>query len=539
MLEFLKKISAFLKIKKIRSKKLPDISEGFQPVSNDGHFDQTSPQKLAEKPEQSILENPADLASILRANEQKLLKTLEANSVSLRSALLASRSQLSASLAANLEKFHLTVGNLDLSLKSSLLANWEVFRTSLSSVYSQLTELLTQSSEQVLEALDKVRDYLGPEKLATAGNLTKLLGITGENQIFLTTLDELSQEISVSVSQSAALLTKSLTALESLDEKLTQAGRRERRSQQALEYLISSQEEILKSMQSEEKLPSAKLLDFCDNFFMWLNKSVKIQATEILAHKMESFLEELGLKIINETDVPFDSQIHCSCHQESDYDYPDGAVLDIIQPGYYFQDKVLRFAMVTVNRLLEEDDSEDFEEDEDSEDFIKDSEDFEDNEDSMDLNGDEDNEADDSGDFDEDEYTEIADPAELTDRMAAAESTLTSIDPLKFLQCRLPFKNIKSSIRSKSSRRQRTFKPAGKVTKRLSGRKAKIDRKPKISRKTKKLFRRFYVPFLLQNPESQPWIIQRKGPRGLCPAGPALSSGTFSGQIPQNSISLR
>jgi molecular chaperone GrpE len=73
-----------------------------------------------------------------------------------------------------------------------------------------------------------------------------------------------------------------------------------------------------------------------------------MKGVELIYQNFYSMLEKEGLKIINETEEKFDPWKHEAVEMETTDDYPENTVIDVIQPGYKFRDKVLRPAKVRV-----------------------------------------------------------------------------------------------------------------------------------------------------------------------------------------------
>ncbi len=70
---------------------------------------------------------------------------------------------------------------------------------------------------------------------------------------------------------------------------------------------------------------------------------------ELVASKLWTSLESLGMARIDATDVPFDPSVHEAVqHAPADESRDQPTVVEILRPGYRWEDRVLRAAMVVV-----------------------------------------------------------------------------------------------------------------------------------------------------------------------------------------------
>lgn len=70
---------------------------------------------------------------------------------------------------------------------------------------------------------------------------------------------------------------------------------------------------------------------------------------ELIYRQLWDILSKQGLKRIDSAGKAFDPHFHHAIQQVETPDVPDGHVLDELQPGYLFHDRVLRPAMVRVS----------------------------------------------------------------------------------------------------------------------------------------------------------------------------------------------
>lgn len=69
---------------------------------------------------------------------------------------------------------------------------------------------------------------------------------------------------------------------------------------------------------------------------------------ELIYKQLLDNLARLGVQRIEPKDQPFDPHLHQAVDRAETADYPDGTVLEVYQPGYFYHGRVLRPAMVRV-----------------------------------------------------------------------------------------------------------------------------------------------------------------------------------------------
>ena len=117
----------------------------------------------------------------------------------------------------------------------------------------------------------------------------------------------------------------------------------------------TSQEKIdLVSMASTETIKGLlPVLDDCERALAVLKNSddsaAAKEGTELIYHKLMSYLQSKGLAVIEAKDQDFDTDLHEAVAQfpvqEEDQ---KGKVFDVVQTGYTLNGKVIRFAKVVV-----------------------------------------------------------------------------------------------------------------------------------------------------------------------------------------------
>ncbi len=120
---------------------------------------------------------------------------------------------------------------------------------------------------------------------------------------------------------------------------------RRRTSQEKLEIVSMASTETIKGM-----LP---VLDDCERALKVLGESDDSDAakegTELIFHKLMSYLLSKGLAVIEAMGQPFDTDLHEAVAQ---FPVPEedkkGKVFDVVQTGYTLNGKVIRYAKVVV-----------------------------------------------------------------------------------------------------------------------------------------------------------------------------------------------
>ena len=120
---------------------------------------------------------------------------------------------------------------------------------------------------------------------------------------------------------------------------------RRRTSQEKLELVSMASTDTIKGI-----LP---VLDDCERAMNVLKESTDSDAakegTELIYHKLMSYLQSKGLAVIEAQGQPFDTDMHEAVAQfPVQDDEQKGKVFDVVQTGYTLNGKVIRFAKVVV-----------------------------------------------------------------------------------------------------------------------------------------------------------------------------------------------
>ena len=120
---------------------------------------------------------------------------------------------------------------------------------------------------------------------------------------------------------------------------------RRRTAQEKLEIVSMASTDTIKGM-----LP---VLDDCERALKVLGESDDSDAakegTELIFHKLMSYLKGKGLAVIEAMGEPFDTDLHEAVAQfPVQEEEKKGKVFDVVQTGYMLNGKVIRFAKVVV-----------------------------------------------------------------------------------------------------------------------------------------------------------------------------------------------
>lgn len=103
--------------------------------------------------------------------------------------------------------------------------------------------------------------------------------------------------------------------------------------------------DIVKSVDNFERaIQSIKTDDEADNEKM-------LAGIEMIYNELKNTLEKYGVKEISEVDVAFDANIHHAVMTDEVLDKEDDVVLEVMIKGYIYKDRVIRPAMVKVNKI--------------------------------------------------------------------------------------------------------------------------------------------------------------------------------------------
>lgn len=91
------------------------------------------------------------------------------------------------------------------------------------------------------------------------------------------------------------------------------------------------------------------ILPVVDDFERALSASANEEGVQLIYNKMMKILEQKGLKVMEVKGVKFDENLHEAITRiPAVEESQKGTVVDVVENGYYLNDKVLRYAKVVV-----------------------------------------------------------------------------------------------------------------------------------------------------------------------------------------------
>ena len=143
--------------------------------------------------------------------------------------------------------------------------------------------------------------------------------------------------------------------LADLEEKMQQNLRQGRRRQIALESLLDNKNKTLELLGNAKVSPSLEaVMALAENFALTRLAEPETPTSAILYGKLLNLMTCFDLSLIAEVGVPFDPEKHEACGTNLDSSHPENVVLEVVRPGFFLKDAVLRYATVVVNRFAED-----------------------------------------------------------------------------------------------------------------------------------------------------------------------------------------
>ena len=147
--------------------------------------------------------------------------------------------------------------------------------------------------------------------------------------------------------------------IEELNKKLTSLQEALLRNQAELQnYKRRKEEETLKFEKYKNEELIKELLSIIDNFERAIKMdnqdlsdevSKFLEGFKLIYTNMINILNKFDVKEINAEGVEFDPEYHHAVLTDHDENKPSGVVLEVLQKGYLYKDRVIRPAMVKVN----------------------------------------------------------------------------------------------------------------------------------------------------------------------------------------------
>lgn len=139
-----------------------------------------------------------------------------------------------------------------------------------------------------------------------------------------------------------------LEVAELKDKYLRQAAEfdnfRKRNAKERLELIQTAGKDVI--------IPLLEVLDDCDRAQVQLEKSEDKAAREgvmLVFNKLRNQMQQKGLKEMKCLQEPFDADLH-EAITEIPMPGMEGKIVDVLEKGYYLNDKIIRFAKVVVGK---------------------------------------------------------------------------------------------------------------------------------------------------------------------------------------------
>jgi molecular chaperone GrpE len=135
--------------------------------------------------------------------------------------------------------------------------------------------------------------------------------------------------------------------IKELEEKLI------RMSADNVNYRKRKDEEVIRIMKYANEDIIKEILPIMDNF----ERAIKVGSSDetmlsgikMVYNSLEAVLTSFDVKAINDIDKPFDPTCHNALLAEHKEGVEPGIILDVLQKGYLYKDKIIRPAMVKVS----------------------------------------------------------------------------------------------------------------------------------------------------------------------------------------------
>lgn len=130
--------------------------------------------------------------------------------------------------------------------------------------------------------------------------------------------------------------------------------RRERAELQNFRKRLAAEQSLMR--ERAQVAAAASLLTIADNFQVMtkhmpadLAKNTWVQGVQHVARQVDALLQEQGIVLISETNIPFNPAVHEAVEKIENQEIKSGIVLEIVQPGYKLGELILKPARVKVS----------------------------------------------------------------------------------------------------------------------------------------------------------------------------------------------
>lgn len=143
--------------------------------------------------------------------------------------------------------------------------------------------------------------------------------------------------------------------IDAVNEKLQEAEDKAKRAQaELINYRKRKDEEVQKMLKYKDESIILELLPVIDNFERALQTDTSdknlLDGIKMIYQGLIGVLNKFGVKEIEALNKPFDPNYHHAVMIENEETKDKDIVIEVLQKGYILKDKVLRPAMVKVNK---------------------------------------------------------------------------------------------------------------------------------------------------------------------------------------------
>lgn len=139
-----------------------------------------------------------------------------------------------------------------------------------------------------------------------------------------------------------------------MNQKISDAEEKAlRASAELVNYRKRKDEEVVRMLKYANEDLILELLPIIDNFERGLKvegDSKVLDGMKMIYSSLINTLEKYGVKEIDALDKEFDENYHHAVMKEENKDKKENIILEVFQKGYTYKEKVIRPAMVKVNK---------------------------------------------------------------------------------------------------------------------------------------------------------------------------------------------
>lgn len=152
------------------------------------------------------------------------------------------------------------------------------------------------------------------------------------------------------ISENEALKTELTELKDELEEKEDHFLRLQAEFDNFRRRTLKEKDDLRKNATADLLSDLLPVLDNFDRALIHAEESPILEGIVMIQKQMLEILERGGLEKIGKEGEPFDPKFHDGIMREEREDVDSGVILEVLQPGYKLNDKLLRAAMVKVSQ---------------------------------------------------------------------------------------------------------------------------------------------------------------------------------------------